>query len=231
MGVKTAKRILRGVLDARGNLNDPKVVAALLEHRNTRDRDLKRSPAEMVAGRTLQGILPEKASNLRQNPEALLTGEERVKLLSKRQAKRAEELSQGTRALSQLKAGTLVQIQNGTDRHWDRTGTIIGRADDAGHSYQVRVDGAPRPSLRNRVSLRPLKPGKTTKDPEDIKKKSKGKENIPPEQVLRRAMGDECSKEPPKDKRPKEKKTSRQNKCSEERWETSAARNPPRTRA
>ena len=79
-------------------------------------------------------------------------------------------------------------------------GTVIGKADDKGHSYQVRVDGTPRPSLRNQVSLRPLTPGKPAV------KDSPGKENIPPrkpEKKTPEGMGDECSKEPPKDTQPK----------------------------
>ena len=48
--VKSAKRILRDALDGRGNLTDPKVVQALVEHRNTKDRESRIRARRRAAG-------------------------------------------------------------------------------------------------------------------------------------------------------------------------------------
>jgi len=169
--VKSAKRILRDALDGRGNLTDPKVVQALVEHRNTKDRDLKLSPAEMMMARTLQGGLPEKECNLRQNPDNIISAEERARRLQPRQEKRGKQLQVGTATLSPLADGDVVQIQNQQSKKWDKTGTVVSRM-EGGHSYQILEDGSGsnKYSMRNRVHLRRLHQQKV--EPE--KEKSQG---------------------------------------------------------
>ncbi len=66
----------------------------------------------------------------------------------------AEQLSEHTRRLPQLKVGNQVRIQNQVDPHpkkWDKTGTVIEvRQFD---QYVIRVDGSGRVTIRNRKFL------------------------------------------------------------------------------
>ena len=61
-GVKSMKWILRAALGGGQRLNDEKAQAALLEYRNTPIRDLERTPAQMLFGRHLRGLLQVKDS-------------------------------------------------------------------------------------------------------------------------------------------------------------------------
>ena len=59
VAVKSAKRLLRTNKDVRGDLNKVAVTRALLQHRNTPDRDIGLSPAEMLYGQKLKDFLPD----------------------------------------------------------------------------------------------------------------------------------------------------------------------------
>ena len=58
LGVKTVKRMLRDNVSARGTLDRAKISRALLQLRNTPDRDTKLSPAKAFHGRELRDFLP-----------------------------------------------------------------------------------------------------------------------------------------------------------------------------
>ena len=58
VGVKTAKRLLRTHISPTGNINTAEITKALLQHRNTPDRDIGLSPAEMLYGRKLKDFIP-----------------------------------------------------------------------------------------------------------------------------------------------------------------------------
>ena len=58
LGVKTMKRLVRDNLSLTDNLETAKLSRALLQYRNTRDRDMGKSPAEMLMGRQLRDFLP-----------------------------------------------------------------------------------------------------------------------------------------------------------------------------
>ena len=60
VGVKTAKRLLRTHITSTGNINTAEITKAMLQHRNTPDRDIGLSLAEMLYGRKLQDFLPNK---------------------------------------------------------------------------------------------------------------------------------------------------------------------------
>ena len=93
---------------------------------------------------------------MKQNPDNLISAEERARRLQPRQERRGKQLEVGTVPLSPLGEGDVVQIQNQQNKHWDKTGTVICRQ-EGGHSYQVLEDGqGTRYSLRNRVHLRRL---------------------------------------------------------------------------
>ena len=90
LGVKTMKRSIRDNLSFTGNLDTVKRSRALLQYRNTRDRDIGRSPAEMLMGRQQQ----------------------REEALAERSAKLKERLGQNTKLLEPLQSGARVVIQN-----------------------------------------------------------------------------------------------------------------------
>jgi hypothetical protein len=58
LGVKTVKRMLRDNVSARGTLDRAAVSRALLQLRNTPDRDTKLSPAKALYGREFRDFLP-----------------------------------------------------------------------------------------------------------------------------------------------------------------------------
>ena len=48
VGVKTVKRILHDNIDPDGDINNSRFLVAILQYKNTPDRDMKLSPAEVV---------------------------------------------------------------------------------------------------------------------------------------------------------------------------------------
>ena len=58
MGVKSMKRLLQGNLGLDGELDTDTFSKALLNYRNTPDRDTGRSPAQVVFGRILRDKIP-----------------------------------------------------------------------------------------------------------------------------------------------------------------------------
>ena len=64
VAVKTAKRLLRTHVSPTGNVNTLEITKAMLQYRNTPDRDLGISPAEMLYGRKLPDFLPKKPGDL-----------------------------------------------------------------------------------------------------------------------------------------------------------------------
>merc|ERR1712059_61011 len=58
MGVKSMKRMLQGNLSPNGELDTDAFSRALLNYRNTPDRDTGHSPAQVVFGRVLLDMLP-----------------------------------------------------------------------------------------------------------------------------------------------------------------------------
>ena len=59
LAVKSVKRLLEDNVGLNGDLNTDKVVCALLQYRNTPDRDCQLSPAQILFGRTLRDGLPQ----------------------------------------------------------------------------------------------------------------------------------------------------------------------------
>ena len=64
LGVKTVKRMLRDNVSARGMLDRANLSRALLQLRNTPERDTKLSPAMALYGRELRDFLPSPGSAL-----------------------------------------------------------------------------------------------------------------------------------------------------------------------
>ena len=58
VGVKTIKRMLRDNIDADGDISNSRFLAAILQYKNTPDRDTKLSPLDLVFGRKMNGFVP-----------------------------------------------------------------------------------------------------------------------------------------------------------------------------
>ena len=157
--VKTVKRLIARNTGSRGDLNTDALAMALLQHRNTPDRDTGRLPAQVLFSRKLRDAVPVKPEDLRIRPEWVLTSEAREKALARRHAVRGKELEEHTRPLSELEVGAVVQVQNQAGPHknkWDVSGTVV---EVLGYdSYNVRLDGSGRVTKRNRRFLRPILP-------------------------------------------------------------------------
>ena len=56
--VKSFKRMLQDCASRFGSIDNDKFVKAILQYRNTPHKDCRRSPAQMVFGRTLRDHIP-----------------------------------------------------------------------------------------------------------------------------------------------------------------------------
>ena len=156
LGVKTMKRLIRDNVSLTGNLDTVKLSRALLQYRNTRDRDIGKSPAEMLMGRQLRDFLP-RPKELLMGPTWQRLAEQREQALAERCAKLKERLTQNTKTLEPLHSGEWVVIQNQVrnfPRRWDKTGTVL--EPNGFDQYRVVTDGSRRITLRNRKFLRKI---------------------------------------------------------------------------
>ena len=157
--VKLIKRLVRDNLGRGGNLDTDSLLAALLNFRNTPDRDTGLSPSQIIFGRRLKDYLPIKPGRLQLHPEWRLTMEQRELALAKRHSRRGSELSEHTRTQEPLKIGQCVLIQNQSGNkplRWDKTGIVVEYMGH--HQYSVKTDGSGALTLRNRKFLRPHDP-------------------------------------------------------------------------
>jgi len=163
VAVKLTKRLLEDNVDANGNLNTDKVVRALLQQRNTPDRDCQLSPAQIIFGRTLRDTMPQLDKSVPIFESDRLHNQWHQAWSAKEQAIRSrlirscEDLEEGSRELPVLREGDSVLIQNqdkssGRPNKWDRQGKIV--AAKPNDQYLVKVDGSGRLTLRNRRFLR-----------------------------------------------------------------------------
>ena len=156
LGVKSMKRLIRENVTLSGELETAKFSRAILQYRNTKDRDTGKSPAEFLMGRQLRDFLPRPKDQLVGKTWSLLASQ-REAALALRGAKLKERLSERTKELKELNEGDQVIIQNQTGNYplrWDKTGTVIKiKGYD---QYQVMTHGSRRLTLRNRKFLRKI---------------------------------------------------------------------------
>ena len=157
--MKIIKRLIRENVGSDGNLETDKLARALLTYRNTPNKDLGLSPAQLLYGRKLKDHLPMVPEEYKQRKEWILVKEEREQALAHRYGKIEERLKRNTRGLEELEIGTTVQIQNqkgAEPLRWNKSGVIVeNRGND---QYSVKMDGSGRVTLRNRQFLRQIKP-------------------------------------------------------------------------
>ena len=155
IGVKTIKRMIIDNTSPNGNINTDTFQRAILQYRNTPDRDTRLSPAMCVFGRPVRDFIPIYPGKYLPHQTWQETLSHREEALRIRHMRDAERLSEHTRVLPPLAVGDCVRIQNQTGpfpTKWDKTGIVIEvRQFD---QYVIRVDGSGRMTLRNRKFLR-----------------------------------------------------------------------------
>ena len=163
VAVRVMKRLLEENVDANGNLDNDRVARALLQQRNTPDKDCGLSPAQVLFGRPLNDTLPrlDKSVMIFENNkvcsqwhEAWSAKEEAIRA---RLIRTCENLEPNSHELTQLEMGDSVMIQNqkkssGRPNKWDRQGVVV--ASKKNDQYLVKVGGTGRLTLRNRRFLR-----------------------------------------------------------------------------
>ena len=155
IGVKTVKRLITDNMDGDGSLDTDAFQHAMLQYRNTPDRDTHLSPAMCLFGRPIRDFIPIHPGKYEPHPTWRSTLLAREEALRNRHMKVSERLSEHTLSWPPLAVGDTVRIQNQVGPNptkWDKTGIIVEvRQFD---QYVVQVDGPGRVTLRNRKFLR-----------------------------------------------------------------------------
>lgn len=165
LAVKAIKRLLMDNIDANGDLDNDKVLRALLMKRNTPDPGCKLSPAEVLFGHPLRDSLSfiSKDTDVFTNPEIAQkwkkTWQMKEESLRTQYIKSMERLDEHSKSLPPLKVGDQVFVQNQTGRYptrWDRSGIILAAKEF--DQYLIKVAGSGRITLRNRRYIRKFEP-------------------------------------------------------------------------
>ncbi|CAL4067943.1 unnamed protein product, partial [Meganyctiphanes norvegica] len=169
LGVKSMKRLLTGNTGHGGSLDSDAFRRALLQYRNTPDRETRLSPAMCLFGRHLRDFIPMLPGKYIPHKAWLEALNAREAALRNRHVRTHERLSEHTRRLPPLRVGDHVRLQNQTGNFplkWDRTGIIVEvRQFD---QYLVKTDGSNRATLRNRKFLRKILPVYPTPPPRTV---------------------------------------------------------------
>ena len=165
VSVKAMKRLVLDNSTTEGSLDNNRMMAGMLQLRNTPERDSGLSPAKVLLGRPLRDGLPFPPSGSMFDRDSQAADywkemwQQKETALRVRIGKQVERLDTGRGKMEPLEVGDRVRLQNqhGTNPgKWDRTGEIlqVGEHDQ----YVVRVDGSNRTTLRNRRFLRKFEP-------------------------------------------------------------------------
>ena len=165
VAVKKAKRTLMDNIGPTGSLNNDGLLRAMLQLRNTPDPDCKVSPAEVIFGRPIRDAFSfvnrrAKFVNKSVRPIWREAWHAKEKAMRARYTRTTEKLGAHSRALSPLKNGMKVYVQNQQGHQpnkCDRSGTIVNV--ECNDLYLIKIDGTGRLTLRNRRFLRIFVPG------------------------------------------------------------------------
>ena len=155
VGVKTVKRLITGNVGRDGAIDMDAFQEAILQYRNTPDPTTKMSPAMCVFGRPVRDRIPILPGKYHPHSVWSDSLQRREEALCHRHMRHQDQWNEHTKALSPLKIGDRVRIQNQTGPNptkWDRTGMVIEVRQY--HQYLIRIDGSGRVTLRNRRFLR-----------------------------------------------------------------------------
>ena len=159
IAVKTIKRLIIDNTAPNGSLDTDKFQRAMLNYRNTPDRDTGLSPAMCVFGRAIRDFIPVHPGRYLPHSTWRETLAAREVALRNRHQKVCEKLTEHTQHLPALEVGDTVRLQNQRGPQplkWDRTGVVVEVKQF--DQYIVRVDGSGRATLRNRKFLRKYVP-------------------------------------------------------------------------
>ena len=159
LGVKVIKRMMRENLGTDGCLDTDKLGRALLCYRNTPNKELGLSPAQLLYGRRLRDHLPISTEGLTQRREWIYIKAEREKALAEKYGSIEADRKLHTKDLGEIQVGSSVQIQNqkGKDPlRWEKSGIVVEHMGN--DQYAVKMDGSGRVTLRNRRFLRRIEP-------------------------------------------------------------------------
>ena len=159
IGVKTIKRLIMDNTGPCGTLDVDKFQRAILNYRNTPDRDTGLSPSMCVFGRSIRDFIPVHPGRYLPHPVWRQTLAAREEALRNRHHKVSERLTEHTQSPPPLKVGDCVRVQNQTGQHpkkWDKTGIVVEVMQY--HQYAIKMDGSGRVSLRNRQFLKKIIP-------------------------------------------------------------------------
>ena len=124
--LKSVKRMISENVGMSGKLDQAKMSRALLQLRNTPDRDTGLSPAVALLGRQLRDFLPSQKHALMGDMWTNVLGA-REEALAKRALMTHDRWTEKTKPLLPLRVGDHVLIQNQTGNHpkrWDKRGVI-----------------------------------------------------------------------------------------------------------
>ena len=168
IGVETVKRLLTGNTSPSGELNTDQFQRAILQYRNTPDKDTKFSPAMCIFGHPICDFIPILPGLYIPHTTWRETLSAREEALRIRHMKDAERWTEHTKSIPPLIVGDYVRIQNQTGnnpRKWEKTGKVVEvRQHD---QYEIRVDGSDSITLRNRTFLRKFTPAMTRAAPDN----------------------------------------------------------------
>ena len=156
LGVKTAKRLLKGNANPDGTLNNDNVARAILQYHNTPLRDGPMSPAQLLFGRVLADFLPV-------NPNAYQLHPHWTKEVNKQQTQRAalhkraaKRYNFGTRLLKPLTVGQHVLVQHHATKRWNRPAVVMEALPH--RKFRIQMSDTGNMSYRNRRHLKPTFP-------------------------------------------------------------------------
>ena len=128
IAVKTVKRIIAGNIGADGNINVDAVQRAILQYRNSPDPATIQSPATCLFGRPTKDLIPLIPGKYHPHKTWRDNISQRETALRHRHSLAQDRWSEHTKALTPLKIGDRVRIQNQTGNYpnkWDRTGSVV----------------------------------------------------------------------------------------------------------